>query len=235
MSYILEALKKAEAERKGGALPKVQILPPIAPAARNAPAWRRPLPSAALASLAVTLACAGWYAVTRDKPAAPSPAASPAASPSPAVAAPAPAAAPPVARAEPAATGAQPATPPADTPPAGTGAPASAPKEKPARKRAEKKTPPASAEARTAKAAPAEPREPPAPALRDLPEQIQREIPALAVGGYIYSGSKADRSVLINQRLLREGDEVAPGLVLERMLPNGMVLNYRGHRYRRGY
>jgi len=71
--------------------------------------------------------------------------------------------------------------------------------------------------------------------LRELPPQIQREIPAMTVGGYIYSGNKADRSVLINNRLMREGDEVAPGLVLEKMMPNGMVLNYKGYRYRAGY
>ena len=104
------------------------------------------------------------------------------------------------------------------------------PKEKPAKKRAEKKATPAATEPKAAQTA-----EPPIPTLRELPENVQREIPTLAVGGYIYSGNKADRSVLINQRLLREGEEVAPGLVLEKMLPNGMVLNYRGQRYRTGY
>lgn len=81
----------------------------------------------------------------------------------------------------------------------------------------------------------AEPASPPPPTLRELPDNIQREIPQLSVGGYIYSGSKADRSVLINNRLMHEGEEIAPGLTLEKMMPNGMVLNYRGYRYRTGY
>jgi general secretion pathway protein B len=85
------------------------------------------------------------------------------------------------------------------------------------------------------KPAPAAPVEPPLPGLRELPEQIQREIPTLAIGGYIYSGNKADRSVLINNRLMRDGDEIAPGLQLEKMMPNGMVLNYKGYRYRITY
>jgi general secretion pathway protein B len=71
--------------------------------------------------------------------------------------------------------------------------------------------------------------------LRELPENIQREIPALTIGGYIYSNNQSERSVLINKRLLHEGDEVAPGLVLEKMLPKEAVLSYKGHRYRISY
>lgn len=71
--------------------------------------------------------------------------------------------------------------------------------------------------------------------LRDLPEHIQREIPPLVIGGYLYSSNPADRTVLINNRLLREGSDVAPGLVLERLTQNGMVLSYRGYRYRSTY
>jgi general secretion pathway protein B len=71
--------------------------------------------------------------------------------------------------------------------------------------------------------------------LRELPENIQREIPTLTIGGYIYSGNQSERSVLINKRLLHEGEEVAPGLVLEKMLPKEAVLSYKGHRYRISY
>ncbi|MDB5764669.1 MAG: hypothetical protein JWQ21_3664, partial [Herminiimonas sp.] len=71
--------------------------------------------------------------------------------------------------------------------------------------------------------------------LRELPENIQREIPALTISGYIYAGNPADRSVLINNKLLREGDQVAPGLTLEKMMPKEAILNYRGYRYRVSY
>jgi general secretion pathway protein B len=71
--------------------------------------------------------------------------------------------------------------------------------------------------------------------LRELPAEIQQQIPPLAISGYIYASNSADRSVLINRKLLREGDEVAPGLTLEQLLPKGMVLNYKGYRYRSGY
>ncbi|MDB5839847.1 MAG: hypothetical protein JWQ23_1799, partial [Herminiimonas sp.] len=72
-------------------------------------------------------------------------------------------------------------------------------------------------------------------ALRELPENIQREIPALTINGYIYASNPADRSVLINNRLLREGEQVAPGLTLERMQPREAIMNYRGYRYRLSY
>lgn len=77
--------------------------------------------------------------------------------------------------------------------------------------------------------------EAPLPALSELPEQIQREIPRFALDGYLYSDNEADRSVLINRRLLHEGDEIASGLVLERMTREGMVLSYRGYRYQAPY
>ncbi|HYD59967.1 MAG TPA: general secretion pathway protein GspB [Noviherbaspirillum sp.] len=213
MSYILEALKKAEAERRGGTQHAAPLLPPIAAAAGQKPAWRRPLPWAAFAALGVTLACAGWFAVTRTDAPTPRVAAT---TPAPAIAA-----VPPVVPRE------KPSMPEAleDA--------AEKPKAKtPPKKTVERKRSGPNEEPKTAKTtAP----DAPVGTLHDLPTHIQGEIPSLSIGGYIYSGNKADRSVLINKRLLREGDEVAPGLVLEKMTPSGMVFNYKGYRYRRGY
>lgn len=215
MSYILEALKKAEAERNGAVHKPGPFLPPLAAGSRNPPPWRRPLPWAGLAALAVVLASAGWFSLSRKDPK--------------------PAAVPPAAAQQmpvPALAAAPPATP--DT----LAAEPEKPKEKPVAKKpvekkpVEKKRPPKQEEKKPAKV-PAP--EPAVGRLQDLPDQIQREIPAFTVGGYIYSGNKADRSVLINNRLLREGEEAAPGLVLEKMTPSGMILSYKGHRYRRGY
>lgn len=210
MSYILEALKKAEAERNGAVHKPAPFLPPLVTESRNPPAWRRPLPWAGLAALAVTLASAAWFTLSRkeDTPKTPMPAVVQEKAPSVPVAAP-------------------PAVP--DT----VVAQPEKPKEKPAQKKpVEKKRTPRSEEASVSKA-PAP--EPAVGTLQDLPAQIQHEIPAFTVGGYIYSGSKADRSVLINGRLLHEGDEAVPGVVLEKMTPSGMVLGYKGYRFRRGY
>jgi general secretion pathway protein B len=77
--------------------------------------------------------------------------------------------------------------------------------------------------------------EPRIPNLRELPQNIQAEIPPLAVTGYIYSKKEADRSVLINNKLMREGDQAAPGVVLEKMTPKEAIMNYKGYRYRLSY
>lgn len=69
----------------------------------------------------------------------------------------------------------------------------------------------------------------PVMALADLPPAIQREIPPLAFSGSMYSTNAADRMVLLDKRMLHEGDEVAPGLTLDRVLPKGAILRYKGH------
>jgi general secretion pathway protein B len=73
------------------------------------------------------------------------------------------------------------------------------------------------------------------PALRELPEAIQRSVPPLVFGGYMYSKNPADRLLLIDKALRHEGEEVAPGLVLEKLLPKAAVMNYKGYRYRVPY
>nr|GEU28044.1 chaperone protein DnaJ A6, chloroplastic [Tanacetum cinerariifolium] len=68
--------------------------------------------------------------------------------------------------------------------------------------------------------------------LRELPEPIQRAIPQVAVGGYIYSKNPADRLLLVDKILRREGEEVAPGLLLEKLHPKEAVFSFKGYRYR---
>ena len=87
----------------------------------------------------------------------------------------------------------------------------------------------------------AQPAEPPAPGdetvlnLRDLPEPIQKQIPPLTLGGYMYSKNPADRLLLIDKVLRHEGEEVAPGLILEKLLPKAAQFTFKGYRYRIAY
>ena len=71
--------------------------------------------------------------------------------------------------------------------------------------------------------------------LQQLPDALQREIPKLAFGGYIYSPTPGESLLLVDKMLRREGEEVAPGLVLERLTPKAAVMSYRGTRYRAPY
>jgi general secretion pathway protein B len=213
MSLILDALKKAENERNTGIVRNVPMPPAFSSYRQQQSAWRKPWPWIVLAAAVIAMGAAIWSGVTRNE--------APVALRQEAPAAVKPATHADVPREAEKMTEAVPAEPqPARQ------------KEKVIKKPAEKKRTPAAGETKLTQAATPEP---PIPTLRELPEQIQREIPTLAISGYIYSGNKADRTVLINKRLLREGDEAAPGLTLEKMTPNGMVLNYKGYRYRAGY
>jgi general secretion pathway protein B len=208
MSYILEALKKAQAERARGTVPNVNAQP-LAPSAPGLQKRRATLVlgAAALAAVCAALALA-WIAPWQRERIDSAPLA--AAAPTPAAPAP---------RIELRAESEMPAQP-AAVPPAPKPAP---PALKPA------------APAPSAAPEPAPERPEPVALLQDLPPQIQREIPTLAINGYIYASNPAQRSVLINNRLRREGDQVAPGLTLEKLLPKEMLLNYRGYRYRIAY
>ncbi len=70
--------------------------------------------------------------------------------------------------------------------------------------------------------------------LAELPVSLQQELPPMSISVHAYSGRPADRLIGINGKLLREGDEVAPGLRLEEITPDGMILSYKEYRFRRG-
>jgi general secretion pathway protein B len=219
MSYILEALKKAQAERAHGAIPRVDAQP-VPSIALRAPVSIRTWIVTVLVLLAACAVLFWIWPWTRPGPASPAVVAR---APE-AVSAPAPvASAPPAPKAVTVPDPGSKATP----------APAPAPA-RPVRKLGERAPGEPAAVATPQAPAPA-----PAPErialLQELPAQIQREIPTLAINGYIYASNPADRSVLINNRLRREGDTLADGFVLEKLLPREMVLNYRGYRYRVSY
>lgn len=231
MSYILEALKKAQAERQLGNAPTIHAPPPSysAPVTHGS---RKPL----VVGLAAGTLVVALGAVFLLRPPAPAPALQVASAPAQAAAPAAPVAAPvppaavalpaPVAPAEPE----EPVKPKAAPSPEKAKAPApkqEAPRAEPVEAAAETPRPVVVASA-------------PAPEdnigpLQSLPESVQREIPKLSFGGYIYSPNPAERLLLIDKMLRREGEEVAPGLVLERLLPKAAIMNYRGMRYRVAY
>lgn len=223
MSYILEALKKAEAERQLGATPTLHA-PTLEAAAPRAGGVRKPLLAAVggMAVVIVVLAVVVWRQAS-EPASAPPPAT--AAVPAPAVQMPRPA--PPVSVA--AAAPVTPAPPPA---PVVAAAPVAAPPPAPPTRPEPVNPPPAPVAAVPAPAPAAKPAEEPVQSLHDLPEPIRRAIPTYTMDGYMYSPNPTDRMILIDKVLRREGEEVAPGLVLEKLLPKGAVFSFRGYRYR---
>ncbi len=208
MSYILEALKKAQAERALGSAPSLHALPlhPV----------DLPVRSKGAASLWVGLvvgllvAGAAWM-VWRSGDSEPKPQPQPVLANAAAVMPSAPAALPVKLAPMPA----EPSKPVAPPPLAAVPAPAPTP-----------------APAPPVALAPPEEK---LPTLRELPEAIAREVPQLAIGGYVYASNPADRLLLVDKVLRHEGEELAPGLTLEKLLPKAAVMNYKGYRYKIAY
>ena len=209
MSYILEALKKSQAERQLGELPSIHAPQvQLQPAPDTSGKRRLPLWLGVGAACAVAAAWWWWPAQTSVAPAPVAAAPVPVQAPAPVIApAPAPMPVPVAVKAAPPA----PAPAPAPVIKAVTPVPVPAPVPAPV------------------------PSEEVIPGLRDLPEPIQRQIPPVALGGYIYSKDPADRLLLIDKVLRHEGEEVAPGLVLEKLQPKAAIFSFKGYRYRVPY
>jgi general secretion pathway protein B len=279
MSYILEALKKAQAERQLGNAPTIHAPQPVQAAEPGAAVNRKPL-FIGLGAGALVVAAGALFMWQRGATPAPATLPAPTSAAAPAVVgrelaavAPAPASAAagaasntlevsappePVAPPRPAhvaeprvaeaparqtpsvagRAGADARTPAAVAGPAA--APASAPAVAPALPAV--RTAPVAAATRAAPAQASAPASAPAPApedslpyLHQLPDSIQRDIPRVSFGGYMYSANPADRLLLVDKALRHEGEEVGPGLVLEKLLPKAAVMNFRGIRYRVAY
>ena len=56
----------------------------------------------------------------------------------------------------------------------------------------------------------------------------------MSISVHAYSGAPRDRLVGVNNRILHEGEYVAPGLMLEQITLEGMILTYKGYRFRHG-
>jgi general secretion pathway protein B len=245
MSYILDALRKADAQRERDPARGIHAQPVRAVGgATPVPERYRAGWWAATAALVVALAWAGWQLATGGGAAPPAPEPGVAASPppTPAAAAPQPAgavlpppvvvAAPPAPKPEPLQEAARRPRPPvdavADRVPAQrvptAAAPAAAAPAGAAPAIAPANVPPVAA------AAPAAPADAAAP-VAGLPA----DAPKVAISGGVYSTSAAQRMLIVNGQVLNEGSEVSPGLVLEEIRPRAAVLRFRGSRYLVGY
>ena len=233
MSYILDALRRADAERERGGVPGIhaQQLPPGGlPETAHAPASRKLLwVSVGLALL--LLVSLAWQWLARDSDSAASVDASRAAqgtvTPPPPVPGPA------------EVTPALPTSVPAAETPAPAPAPASAvaPLRKPptaviATRTAAAKVKPPAASASSAASSAATSR---VMARSELPDDVQRNLPTLTVGGASYSQNPVNRMLIVNGQIFREGDLLAPDVALEQIRLKEAVIATKGYRYRIDY
>jgi general secretion pathway protein B len=70
--------------------------------------------------------------------------------------------------------------------------------------------------------------------MAELPLSVRQELPAMTISVHAYSANPGSRLVGIDNRILREGEYVIPGLKLEQITPDGMIFGYKGYRFSRG-
>lgn len=225
MSYILDALKRADAERERGQVPGLHSQTAHAPAQESDTPVRHPRPADrrlprwawAASALAAALASGFWFSRDASVPPASAP---PVTTPPPPVVAP-------VVTAPSPAPAPTPATLPetmAPAPPILAPAPPIQPSPAPATPAPVTATP-QKAGAKADKVLP----------FGSLSAEQRAQLPQLNISGASYSDNPAHRLLIVNGQVLQEGQEVAPGLVLERIGPHEAVLNQRGLRLSIGY
>ena len=262
MSYILDALRKADAERARGAVPDLHAQPVLRSSAGTAPASGAQPWAWAAGAVAVTAVCGlAWALLTRD-PGRESAAAAATAAPGAAGASvsataqapvptpvPVPTAVTTVPMAAPPSTPAPVALAPARPPPARAVTrtaidPVRPALRKPAPDPAGLAPATAATTATTAAAPPPAPTQPDAAARTaeprlytqaELPDEIRRTLPTLAIGGAMYSEHAASRMLIINGQVFHERDKLAPNLTLVQIRLKTAVLDFRGYRYSVSY
>jgi general secretion pathway protein B len=211
MSYILDALRRADAERERGAVPGLHAQPvPANAASGDAPRVPRTALWVALGVLGGLLVAAAWRLAGDDAPA-------PVAATAPAAVAPAPA--PRIAATPAAPSTIAPPSPPRAAEQRPTAAPRSA-TAPPVRRAAAPASTPVDAAAAPDRIV----------GLQDLPADVRRELPALKLGGSIYSEDPRSRFLIVNGQTFRESDSLAPGLTLQQIAPKSAVFAYKGWR-----
>lgn len=246
MSYILDALKKADAEREREGVPTLHTQHGDAPehaTPGSTPAARLPWLLGGLLGGAL-LVLAGWWTLAPTEPAAvalapvstplaaPITTATTALPPVSSALAPASAQVQPMAQPQPAAP-VQPMPPavsqavPLPAPPVPQPPTATAPERKAGGRPGEGNALHVDASLRETP-----PRVVP---VSELPEDVRRELPALSIGGAMHSDVPASRMLILNGSVFHEGDQPAPGLVLEEIKLKSAVFRFKGHRYSVAY
>jgi general secretion pathway protein B len=69
----------------------------------------------------------------------------------------------------------------------------------------------------------------------ELSPEARSRLPAVNVSGSTYSKNPTLRMLIVNGKVVQEGGEIGPGLTLETIEQRSAVLNHQGLRYRIGY
>ncbi|RKZ66012.1 MAG: hypothetical protein DRQ44_07290 [Gammaproteobacteria bacterium] len=65
----------------------------------------------------------------------------------------------------------------------------------------------------------------------DLPDSIQQQLPAIIVSAHVYSSNPLQRSIVINNNFMEEGEYVIDNLILHEITANGAIFDYENTRF----
>jgi general secretion pathway protein B len=71
-----------------------------------------------------------------------------------------------------------------------------------------------------------------APWLSSLPANFRNSLPPLTVNIHVYSPEESQRILYINNRQARQGERIEGGVVVEEIVQDGVVLQFRGQRFK---
>jgi general secretion pathway protein B len=67
--------------------------------------------------------------------------------------------------------------------------------------------------------------------IKELPAAIKGSLPELKMTVHSYNEQPQSRFVVMNNNTIREGQPMNADLKVEQITPNGVILNYQGHRF----
>jgi general secretion pathway protein B len=65
----------------------------------------------------------------------------------------------------------------------------------------------------------------------DLPDSIQQQLPAIIVSAHVYSSNPLQRSIVINNNFMEEGEYVIDNLILHEITADGAIFDYEDTRF----
>ena len=66
--------------------------------------------------------------------------------------------------------------------------------------------------------------------ISELPDSVRNNLPAMTFSFHVYSETPEQRTIIINDRRVREGDEISAGLKLQSITQDGVILLFEQHR-----
>lgn len=69
------------------------------------------------------------------------------------------------------------------------------------------------------------------PPYYQLAYDVRKALPALKLSMHVYSADPAARFVILNDSRMTEGEKTPDDVTLEKIVPDGVILEFQGHRF----